>query len=366
MDSLHDAYLQRAVRLARVADNEAAKVASGLKAIHTRIMKRIAIEYAGLSAAKIGTLNKVIEDLVVDYYRSNVDMSLQEMSSEVMQKEMAWSFNVMAQLTGAKLAKPILKDAVERANAKPYQGHTFAKWFKAAGVTNSARIVSQLSKSWLEGNSVSDTIRQVFSIAQRAEADVKTLTRSYFMHMSVEARERSNEAYTDYIGGYVWSAILDSRTTPHICGVRDQLQYDENHEPIGHDLPWREGPGRIHFNCRSQSIPFVKDERPKVMERAAVDAGENYERGDNTTATGKVRKPTKANREAGIFEINMVTTRTKYEGWLRKQPTAFVADVLGGVEKARAFKAGESLRAYLPDSGPGALGKIDNISISNL
>ena len=102
------------------------------------------------------------------------------------------------------------------------------------------------------------------------------------------------------------------------------------------------------------------------MQLGAVEACEKYEQGEEWNARGKVTKPLKAKREDGTYEINMVTTRTKYEGWLRRQPTAFVADALGSVEKAKAFKGGESLRSFLPDSGPGSLGRLDNISISNL
>lgn len=366
MESLHNAYLQRAVRLARVADSESVKIATGLKDLHTRILKRIAAEYGEMSASRLRSLNKVIEDLLIGYYRDHVNMSIEDMAREVMQKETMWNFGVLAEATGQKLVKPIIKEATQIALAKPFQGRTFNSWFSDAGVTNAKRVTSLLTEQWMSGASAGEALRAVFGVTQRSEADIKTLTRSFFMHMSVEARENSLDAYSDLIGGYVWSSVLDNRTTPHICGIRDQLKYDSDHNPIGHEMPWGAGPGRIHFNCRSQSVPFMKGESLPTMNRAAVNAGGNYERGDKTTDSGKVRKPTKANRESGIYEIEMVTTRTKYEGWLRSQPTAFVADALGSLEKAREFKAGAALKSFLPESGPGSLGVINNIGLSNL
>ena len=366
MENLHDAYLQRAVRLARVADSESVKIANGLKELHTRILKRIAAEYGDMSAARLKTLNSVIEDLLIAYYRDNVSMSLEDMAKDVIQKEIMWNFAVLAEATGQRLVKPIMKEAAKSALLKPYQGRAFKTWFEDAGVTNSSRITKLLTENYLKGESTGAAVRDVFSVTQRAEADIKTLSRSFFMHMSVEARDKSLETYGEYIGGMVWSSILDNRTTPTICGIRDQLKYDDQHNPIGHDIPWGAGPGRIHFNCRSQAVPFLKGEQLPTMNRAAVNAGENYERGDKTTDSGKVRKPTKANRESGIYDVEMVTTRTKYEGWLRSQPTPFIADVLGSVEKARDFKGGTSLKSFLPDSGPGSLGVINNIGVSNL
>lgn len=366
MTKLQDEYLKRAVQLARVADHEALKVAGGLKDLHTRILKRIAIEYPELSAAKVNALNSAVREMLLGYYRDHVEMTLPELSHEIVGKEVIWAYSVMEQVTGQKLVRPILREASKRAMERPYQGHKFQTWFSEAGVSSADRITKQITGDWLSGVGAGEALRNVFGATQRAEADIKTLTRSMFMHLSVEARDVALESYKEHIGGYVWSAILDNRTTPHICGIRDQLRYDDNHQPIGHDLPWGAGPGRIHFNCRSQSIPVVKGEVLPTMQRAAVDAGENYEQGDKWNARGKVTKPLKAKREDGTYEINMVTTRTKYEGWLRRQPTAFVADALGSVEKAKAFKGGESLRAFLPDSGPGSLGRLDNISISNL
>ena len=47
----------------------------------------------------------------------------------------------------------------------------------------------------------------------------------------------------------------------HNCRVRDGLLYsaDGKHRPVGgHKVPWGAGPGRLHFNCRSVSVPVLK------------------------------------------------------------------------------------------------------------
>jgi hypothetical protein len=144
------------------------------------------------------------------------------------------------------------------------------------------------------------------------------------------------------VEGKVWRSVLDVRTTADICGVRDQAEYDRDNNPVGHSNPWGAGPGQMHFNCRSIQIPKLTGVKVSVK-RPSVGAGKEYTRGDNTTNRGTVRKPTKPNREKGIYKIQQKAAGTNYESWLRTQKTDFVADALGSADKAKAFKAGEAL-----------------------
>ena len=116
-----------------------------------------------------------------------------------------------------------------------------------------------------------------------------------------------------------------------------------DNEPIDHDMEWEDGPGLIHFNCRSVESPWIKGEQVGG-ERPSVGAGENYKRGDNVTRTGRVRPLTARTVDKGTYKPEIKTTRTTYEGWLRSQPTDFVADALGSAQKAKAFKGGMPLK----------------------
>jgi hypothetical protein len=57
----------------------------------------------------------------------------------------------------------------------------------------------------------------------------------------------------------VHQSVLDSRTST-ICLARDGLQYtaDADHTPIGHDIPYLNGPP-YHILCRSTMITVLKD-----------------------------------------------------------------------------------------------------------
>ena len=302
--SLRDEYIQRAIKIARVSDHEALKVAAGLKEVHNKILKRIASEYGELNSAKLKELNKVIVDLVVDHYRENVNMSVEEFAREVTQREIEWARKVMIERTAKRLVKPILSAAIDAAAGTAFQGSTFGTWFEQAGVSNVNRIVKSLNNAWLQGMSPAEAVRQVFTATQRSEADIKTLTRSYMAHLSIHAREQSLEPYKDLIGGYVWDSILDNRTTPEICGIRDQLAYDTDGNPIGHDLPWMNGPGRAHFNCRSNAIPFLKGEcsMSSMAAQASPSAASFAGTVCNVKARGSVR-PASSSQLTGIETV---------------------------------------------------------------
>ena len=165
------------------------------------------------------------------------------------------------------------------------------------------------------------------------------------MCLGVVAKESVFRDNKNLVESKIWLSTLDSRTTPLICGVRDGLEYTLDNEPVGHGYNWDAGPGRIHWNCRSTSIPKLKGV-PYTAPRPAIEAGKNYKRGDRFTNRGTVRKLSKSARDKGIYSSQIKTTRSKYEGWLRtqsKENIDYVSDILGSKKKAQLFRDGASL-----------------------
>lgn len=80
-------------------------------------------------------------------------------------------------------------------------------------------------------------------------------------------------ANADLIKATAWLSTLDNKTSA-ICRIRDGLHYTpDTHKPIGHHVPWGEGPGRIHFNCRSVSVPVLKSWRELGIDIADMPPG---------------------------------------------------------------------------------------------
>lgn len=65
----------------------------------------------------------------------------------------------------------------------------------------------------------------------------------------------------DLIKSIRWLATLDTSTRPE-CRIRDGKQYSlDSHEPIGHEVPWRGGPGKVLERCRCIALPVLRSWR---------------------------------------------------------------------------------------------------------
>lgn len=345
-DDFVDMYIKRAVRLNRAFDGASAEQAKKLSELHASVLLMIKREYGFLSARKLEDLNRTIAKAINKEFNGRIIPELHTISEQVIAKEIVWSGHVVEAVVIGYHPQLLNSEAVaRRVLEKPFQGATFDTWFRNTGAKTTRGISGVLMRGYIEGQPTETVVQEVSNLLSKNTADVRTLTRSYLQASANEAREEFFDSNQDIVAGYQWLSTLDHRTTWHICGVRDQARYTRDKKPIGHNLPWGSGPGNIHFNCRSASVPMVKGVDFGPAERPVINAGDSYERGDNKTKTGKVRKPTKPNREKGIFKVGQTTTKTKFEDFLKRQPVDYIADVLGSKEKALAFKnGGKSLK----------------------
>lgn len=228
------------------------------------------------------------------------------------------------------------------AESIPFQGKLFSDHVKSLYPRRYEKLQTALRNSFNEGLSVQQTTARIKNdVLGSINAETKTLVRSHFMHNAVTAKDIVYNSNPDLIEAIIWNSTLDARTTPLICGIRDGKWYSPLLKtPMGHGLEWGQGPGRMHWNCRSSSYPklFGIDSQ---MNRPTVSGGATYQRGDKWNSKGKARKNAKDLRDKGIIK----TPEQKggsYEDWLRKQPLAMQQDILG-VARAKAFRDGGEL-----------------------
>lgn len=354
-DEIVDAYLRRSLTLLRAAEGEAIDSASKLRKIHKSIAKEISKTFGdNPSKRKIKTLQISINERLKEFYGDEFPRDLAKVSSDAVVKEIEWNKNFLSSFSEGVVISPIADEVIDRASKLKYQGKTLGKWIKNEYPTQTKAFDKILRNGLKEGFSIADIAVDLKRATGIADRNVKTLTRAYIMHNAAEAKEQIFKKNPKLIEGKIWVSTLDSRTTPLICGVRDMMLYNMANEPQGHTLPWGAGPKRIHWGCRSDSVPKLVGV-PFVAPRPSVGAGSAYQRGDNVTNRGTVRKPTKVNREKDIFSIEMKTTRTRYEGWLKSQSRTnidYVSDILGSGKNARLFRDGEVSLAQLSATSP--------------
>ena len=341
MSTLADRYIRRSLQINRVGVGESIENSK----ILSEAIDRVNAIVDNVVNGRISRIQAEIQiqEALLDVYNEELIPKIANDTREIIRLETEWIQDTISDFTDTPLIVSDLGVLFDQAQNRDYQGRVFGEWFEREGVRNVTAVNQVLRTAFIEGIGVAEAQRRVAAVIGNSDKNIRTLTRSNLLHATAEARDDFLRQNEDLIEGTVWNATLDVRTTPHICGIRDQLRYDLNKQPIDHDLPYEDGPGRIHFNCRSIDIPIIPDVSLLTAQRPAINAGKEYQRGDKFTNRGTVRRPRRADVDIERFNITQRTNRTRFEGWMRSQPVAFVADSFGSLERARAFKKGASL-----------------------
>lgn len=100
----------------------------------------------------------------------------------------------------------------------------------------------------------------IIGIMNRAKKNAGSLIRTGNQVVINKVRLLAYQANPN-INGITQISIFDSKTS-QICIAYGGKKWDLNLKPIGHTLPWLNGPPR-HFNCRSSTAP-IKDLKENV------------------------------------------------------------------------------------------------------
>lgn len=196
--------------------------------------------------------------------------------------------------------------AIAAGEEVPLRGRLMSQWSESLARRRFERLQDYLSMSYVEGKTVDEMVRGVrgtkagkfmdglLAITRR---EAETVVRTAVGHYAQAAREALFAANDDIVKQVIWLSTLDSRTSPE-CRLRDGLAYTaDDHAPVGHDIPWLGGPGRIHWSCRSTCIPNLQGFLGGPKERASEDGP--------------------------------VSAKLTYAQWLKKQSSARQDEILG-------------------------------------
>lgn len=195
--------------------------------------------------------------------RANAEL-LQVASLEADFSRLAVNKAVGVNIASTALSSPMLEQVVSNTLI---QGAKSAEWWKRQNVSTLNKFKDTIRMHLLRGSTLGQMVRSVRGtrenrftdgILHASTKEAETLIRTSIQTVANRAAEATYRANSDIIRGYIWLSTLDSRTT-EICAVRDGLEYTLDYQPIGHNIPWLEGPGSIHWNCRSRSMPLLKD-----------------------------------------------------------------------------------------------------------
>lgn len=165
--------------------------------------------------------------------------------------------------------------------SRPFQGKLLTEWAGGLEADRMARINNAVRNGYLNGDSAVDIGRKIRGhenqsykdgALQLSRANATTIAKTAINHLQATARDQFADANKDILDCKQWLSTLDNKTS-HDCIVRDRLKYTLEGKPIGHKIPYLQGPGKIHFNCRSTETLVTKSWRELGIDLDEMDIG---------------------------------------------------------------------------------------------
>lgn len=210
------------------------------------------------------------------------------------------------------------------AMARPFQGRLLKEWADNLDADRITRISNAVRAGYMAGDTTEQIARKVRGTVnsnyqdgalQISRANAMSIAKSAVNHLAAEARDSFAQANKDIVDCKDWLSTLDNKTTP-TCIIRDRKRYTLDNKPVGHKIPYLQGPGRIHFCCRSTETLVTKSWCELGIDSDEMDAG------------------TRASMDGQVPE------NTTYLEWLARQSPDRQDQVLG-TERGRMYRAGE-------------------------
>ena len=219
--------------------------------------------------------------------------------------------------------------------ARPFQGMLLKEVFDGLEPAAFARVRNAVRMGFVEGETTDQIIRRIRGrrannyadgLTEISRKDAEKVVRTAVAHTAAVAREETYEQNANLVKGIRWTSTLDGRTT-QTCIVRDGLEYTTAGKPVGHSVPWNGGPGRIHWQCRSTSVPVTKSWRELGFD---VD---------------ELPPSTRASMDG------QVPGKTTYFDFLKSKPAAFQDSVLGKTKGALLRRGELPVEKFFDRSG---------------
>jgi SPP1 gp7 family putative phage head morphogenesis protein len=175
------------------------------------------------------------------------------------------------------------------------------------------RIQSKVKAGLAKGLTQKDIISDVLKTTKITEQQAKTLTRTSITSTQSAALNKVMDSNKELLTGYMFTAILDSRTSP-ICSHHNGKVYSIDDKSY---LP------PLHWNCRSSMIPVVAS-KEELLKRD----------------TSRLKKSVIKNKDE--INLNGRPAKTKSFGeWLKTQSMSIQSKMLGSDEAANLFRQGK-------------------------
>lgn len=254
---------------------------------------------------------KDIEKLINDVFGS-MDSFLLTSVEGLAASEIEFTRRLMNEVITAELTSPSIEDVMRSILTQSIGGQVGASNLLLAEAIDQftdkkrTELLNTINDGFLLGKPSKEIAKDVADLTgNRLKHQSESLTRTIINHTSSQVKRAFNMANSGIVEGYIWVAVLDSRTTL-LCAGRDQRFYS-----LGSNIY-----PPAHFNCRSTTITKFNDDITK-----------KFPASKKSSETGKVN------------------AKMTFDSWLRKQPASmqdeYFSQFKNGDEMAKLFRRGK-------------------------
>lgn len=332
---LADAAVDRAIDQRYYSNGVAYRMIALLNRVDVRLSAQLAEALMSLPAEsftveRLEALLHAVRETNAEAYRqvmAELELELSRFAAfEARAEEAAWRASIPAAMAERVALVGVASEQVYAAAlSRPFQGRLLREWAAALSESRMRLIRERIRQGIVAGDTTADIVRGIRGtkvlryedgILNRARRELLTVVNTAISHVAQTTRQAMTDANADLVKALRWVSALDTRTSP-MCRVRDGLRYTaDTHKPIDHKIPWGDGPGRLHFNCRSVSVPVLKSWRELGFDADEVPAG------------------TRASMDG------QVPDEMTYAQWFARQPAARQDEIVGP-ERGKLYRTGK-------------------------
>lgn len=344
-DFIQNESIAHAIWVSRYSTGVAKRIVNLLNQSDAELVARLLVAMDGLDA-KSFTVER-LESLLGSVREVNIqaiDSIQASLSSEMLafaQHEAGYQLSLFTTAIPEQVIKQVslqsisAQQAYSAAMSQPFQGRLLKGWMKNLEADRMARISNVVRQGFLLGDTTEQIARKVRghankgyqdSALQLSRSNAISITKTALGHMGSVSRDHFANANSDIVKGKRWISTLDNRTTPE-CRIRDQLIYTMDNKPIGHKIPYLQGPGKLHFCCRSTEVLVLKSAKELGLD------------------IRDISNSSRASMDGQIpSEIN-------YSDWLKNQKPDRQDEILGKTRASLMRDGGLSFDEFYTDKG---------------
>jgi len=306
---LQNASTRHAIFVQRFSGQQVAKMNAQLSALRNRLIKKLRnVDTTTFTKKRLEAL--VVQlNVLLDKGYAQIGKELGKDLKDFGVYEAEFSARMFDKATKTSFALPsntLIEAAVLQTPLKLSTGNiSVSKALKTLSKANKKLTINTITDGIIAGETSQDIIKKLREQSPIERRHASALVRTTTNHVSSIARQATIDNNADIVEGYEWVSTLDGRTT-QTCQALDGQVFKTGQGPKPPQ----------HWGCRSTTIPVVKEEY-------------------RVDVKSKTTRPAKG----PDGKTEMVSGRTTYQSWLKKQPKEFQVDVLGET-RAELFRNG--------------------------